>query len=86
MKKTLYIVTKAPGKEGFSLLPSTPASRENSSVVLAQDGVTHQGLSFSRVFALSDDVIPKKSTSPFPFVSYEGLLRMIFEEDNVAVL
>ena len=87
MKKTLYIMTKAPDQESFSLLPSTPASRENSPVVLAQDGVKHQELSFSRVFVLSDeDAMSGKSASPFPSVSYAELLRMIFEADNVAVL
>lgn len=85
-KKTLYLVGKAPGQEGFPLLPSSPVSTENISVVLIQDGVRHQKLPFPHVFALSDDVLSRQLTSPFPSVSYQKLVGMIFEADTVAVL
>jgi hypothetical protein len=86
LKKTLYILTKAPGQEGPSLLPSLPASSEGVSVVLIQDGVRYQALPFPRVFTLSDGPPVQTERSPFPSVSYEGLLRMIFDADSVAVL
>lgn len=86
MKKTLYILTKAPGQEGPSLLPSLPASSEGVSVVLVQDGVKHRALPFPRVFTLSDDPSVQTDRSPFPSVSYESLLTMIFDADSVAVL
>ena len=86
MKKTLYILKEAPGQEGPSLLPSVSGSSEGISVVLIQDGVRHQTLPFPRVFALSDDVLAGKAASAFPSVSYEGLLKMIFDADTVAVL
>ena len=85
-KNTLYLVGKAPGQEGLPLLPSYPVSQKNISVVLIQDGVRHQKLPFSRVFTLSDDVLSKQLTSPFPSVSYQKLIGMIFEADTVAVL
>jgi len=85
-KKILYLVGKAPGQEEFSLLPSYPVSQENISVVLIQDGVKHQKLPFSRVFTLSDDGLSKQLTAPFPSVSYQRLIEMIFEADTVAVL
>ena len=86
MKKTLYIVSKGPERNGTSLLPIDPVSEQDTSVVLIQDGVTHQTLPFSHVYVLSDDVLSKKLISPFPSVSYQYLLRMIFEAETVAVL
>ena len=86
MKKTLYIVSKGPDRNGISLLPADPVSEQDTSVVLIQDGVTDQTLPFSYVYVLSDDVLSKKLISPFPSVSYQDLLRMIFEAEMVAVL
>lgn len=86
MKKTLYIVSKAPNQEAVSLLPSGLDTQEGISIVLIQDGVKHQKLPFSHVFALLDDVLSRKLTSPFPSVSYQRLIGLIFEADNVAVL
>ena len=76
----------APNQESVSLLPSQPDFKENVSVVLIQEGVRHQTLPFSHVFALSDDMLLRKLTSPFPSVSYEELVEMIFRADTVAVL
>ena len=86
MKKTLYIVSKEPDRNGTSLLPVDPVSERDALVVLIQDGVTYQTLPFSHVYVLSDDVLSKKLISPFPSVSYQDLLRMIFEAETVAVL
>ena len=86
MKKTLYIVSKAPSEESISLLPTDSGSKNDVSIVLIQDGVRHQILPFPYVFTLSDDVVSRKLPSPFPSVSYQDLLRMIFEAETVAVL
>lgn len=86
MKKILYILGKPPGQESLSLLSTDSSSPNDVSVVLIQDGIKHTGLPFSRVFTLLDDVSSEKSISPFPSVSYQDLLRMIFEADTVAVL
>lgn len=82
----LYIVSKAPGAESISLLPADSGSRSGISVVLVQDGVRHQKLPFPHVVTLSDDLLSRKLSSPFPSVSYQDLLRMIFEAETVAVL
>jgi sulfur transfer complex TusBCD TusB component (DsrH family) len=86
LKKTLYIVSKAPIEESVFLLPTDSSSKKDVSVVLIQDGVRHQNLPFPHVFTLSDDVLSQKLSSPFPSVSYQDLLRMIFEAETVAVL
>ena len=86
MKKSLFIVSKALGQDGISLLPSSPGLKEHTSIVLIQEGVRHQNLPFSHVFTLSDDVLSRKLTSPFPSVSYQRLVGMIFEADSVTVL
>lgn len=86
MKKILYIVSKAPSEESVFLLPTDSGSKNDVSVILVQDGVRHQRLPFPCVFTLSDDVLSRKLSSPFPSVSYHDLLRMIFEAETVAVL
>ncbi len=82
----LYIVGKAPSEESVSLLPTDSISKNYVSIVLIQDGVRHQKLPFPYVFTLSDDVVSRKLSSPFPSVSYQDLLRMIFEAETVEVL
>lgn len=72
--------------ESVSLLPTDSDSKNDVSVVLVQDGVRHQKLPFPYIFTLSDDVLSRKLSSPFPSVSYQDLVRMIFEAENVAVL
>jgi sulfur transfer complex TusBCD TusB component (DsrH family) len=86
MNKALYIVSKGPGQDGISLLPANSSSEQDVSVVLIQDGVSHRALPFSHVYVLSDDVRSRKLASPFPSVSYQDLLRMVFEAETVAVL
>ena len=85
-KKILYILSRPPSQGSISLLSTDPSSQNNVSVVLIQDGIQHKSIPFSRVFALIDDVSSEKSVSPFPSVSYQDLLSMIFEADRVAVL
>ena len=82
----LYIVSKSPSQDSVSLLSTIPSSQDDISVVLIQNGVKHQKLPFSHVFTLSDDGSSEKPVSSFPSVSYQDLLRMIFEADTVAVL
>ena len=82
----LYIVSQAPSEESVSLLPADSGSKNDILVVLVQDGVRHQKLPFPCVFTLSDDLLSRKLSSPFPSVSYQDLLRMIFEAETVAVV
>jgi sulfur transfer complex TusBCD TusB component (DsrH family) len=82
----LYIVSRAPSEESVSLLPADSISKNDISVVLVQDGVRHKKLPFLYVYTLSDDVLSRKLSSPFPSVSYQDLLRMIFEAETVAVV
>lgn len=79
-------MSKAPGRESVSLLSTDPPSLNSASVVLIHDGVRHRELPFSNVFVISDNVSSGKTVSPFPSVSYQDLLHMIFEADTVAVL
>ena len=86
MKKILYIISKPPGQDDVSLLSTIPSSQEDASVVLIHDAVKHRSVPFPRVFTLSDNVSSERPVSPFPSVSYQDLLSMIFEADTVAVL
>ena len=86
MRKILYLVTKGPGQSSLNLLPKHPQTTEEISVILLQDGVSHRQLPTSHVFALSDDVASRGVASSFPSVSYQDILRMLFEADGVVVL
>lgn len=79
-------MSKTPSEESVSLLPTDSGSKNDVSVVLVQDGVRHQKLPFLYVFTLSDDALSRKVSSPFPSVSYQDLLRMLFEAETVVVL
>jgi len=86
LRKILYLVTKGPGQSSLNLLPKHPQTTEEISVILLQDGVSHRQLPTSHVFALSDDVASRGVASSFPSVSYQDILRMLFEADGVVVL
>lgn len=86
MRKILYLLTKAPGQSSLNLLPKSPRTGEEISVILLQDGIFHRQVAVSHVYALSDDGVSKSANSSFPSVSYQDVLRMMFEADRVVVL
>jgi len=86
LRKILYLLTKGPGQPSLDLLPKSPRTGEEISVILLQDGIFHRQVPGSRVYTLSDDAVPKGANSPFPAVSYRDLLQMMFEADGVVVL
>ncbi|MGI0036672.1 MAG: hypothetical protein ACRD98_12480 [Nitrososphaera sp.] len=86
MRKILYLLTKGPGQPSLDLLPKSPRTGEEISVILLQDGIFHRQVPASHVYMLSDDAVSKDVNSSFPSVSYQGLLQMMFEADGVVVL
>ena len=84
MRNVLYILgaNLAP----VSLLPSSPSTGNQTSVVLIQDAVGLAQVPAARVYALADDVTSRKVSSSFPLISYGDFLRLIFEADNVVAL
>ncbi len=85
-KTSLYIVGRSPEESSQNLLPEHLSSGSDVSVILIQDGVAHQSVPGRRVYVLSDDAVSRNVNSSFPAVSYEGMLKMIFEADHVIVL
>ena len=83
---SLYIVSRGPEEGSQNLLPEHVSLGSDASVILIQDGVTHQSVPARHVYVLSDDVLSRNVDSSFPAVSYEGMLKMIFEADHVIVL
>ncbi len=83
---SLYIVSRGPEEGSRNLLPEHVSSGSDASVILIQDGVTHQSVPARHVYVLSDDVLSRNVNSSFPAVSYEGMVKMIFEADHVIVL
>ena len=83
---SLYIVSRGPEEGSRNLLPEHVSSGSDASVILIHDGVTHQSVPARHVYVLSDDVLSRNVNSSFPAVSYEGMVKMIFEADHVIVL
>ena len=83
---SLYIVSRGPEEGSRNLLLEHVSSGSDASVILIQDGVTHQSVPARHVYVLSDDVLSRNVNSSFPAVSYEGMVKMIFEADHVIVL
>lgn len=84
MRNVLYILgdTRASG----SLLPSSPSTGNQTSVVLIHDAVGLSQVPAARVYALADDVTSRKASPSFPVISYGDFLRLIFEADNIVAL
>ncbi len=85
-KTSLYIVGRSPEESSQNLLPEHLSSGSDVSVILIQDGVAHQSIAARHVYVLSDDAVSRNVNSSFPAVSYEGMLKMIFQADHVIVL
>jgi sulfur transfer complex TusBCD TusB component (DsrH family) len=85
MQKLLYIVSKA-GSLSCGLIPSESSPDREVSVLLIQDGVSLTQVPGTRVFALSEDAASRRVTPIYPTVSYQEMLRLLFEADTVVSL
>ncbi len=83
---SLNIVGRGQEEGSQNLLHEHLYSCSDVSVILIQDGVAHQSVPGQYVYVLSDDAVSRNVNSSFPAVSYEGMLKMIFEADHVIVL
>ena len=83
---SLYIVGHGPEESSQNLFPEHLSSGSDVSVILIQDGVAHQSVPAQHVYVLSDGTLPRNVNSSFPTVSYQEMLKMIFEADHVIVL
>ena len=81
---TLIIVSQDPAEHLGALMSTTPM--EDASVILVQEAVTATNIPGKSVHVLEEDLQDRHATSPFPHVTYEGMLQMIFAAKNVMVL
>ena len=56
------------------------------SVILVQDAVSLAGVLADHVYVLADDAALSEVSPAYQTISYEDMLRMIFEADRVVVL
>lgn len=85
MRKVLYIVSKNEPLRS-DLVPRSSSPDQDVSVLLIHDGVSLTHVPTSRVYALVDDVIARKITAAFPTVSYDDMVRLMFDADAVIAL
>ena len=81
----LYILGHTAGAGGLSLLPPKRPG-EISSVILLQDAVSLAGVPGDHVYVLADDSVLPTSPPAYQTISYEDMVRMIFEADRVLAL
>lgn len=86
MGKSLYIVSRGLDDSLEPLLTKPLPPDTHVSVILIHNAVTRRELSAHDVYVLSDDAVLHQVNSPFSSVSYEEMLRMIFQADNVVVV
>ena len=85
MRKLLYIVSKASSLSS-GLIPSKSSPDREVSVLLIQDGVSLTEVPGTRVFALGEDAVSRRITPAYPMVSYQDMLKLLFEADTVVSL
>lgn len=83
MRTILYLVGKDPTPLSQSLFKT---DSQDTSVILIQEAVSSVQVPISRVSALSEDVSSRNAMSSLPTLSYQDVLRSIFEADAVIAL
>lgn len=84
MRKVLFLLRHAdpPGEEIFP----HQQTAQDISVILIQDAVTQPDIRADHVYVLSDDAVSRKVTPAFPVISYQEMVRLIFDADSVVAL
>lgn len=82
MRKILYILRREDHLS-TRLLADKVSSEESPSVLLIQDGVRLDGLPVDQVYVLAEDAESRKVTSRYPTVSYQEMVKLIFDADAV---
>jgi len=85
VRKVLYIVSKGTSLRSDLVLPDASPDQDIS-VLLIQDGVSLTKVPSLRVYALADDAASRHITPVFPTVSYQDMVRLMFEADTVVAL
>jgi sulfur transfer complex TusBCD TusB component (DsrH family) len=83
MQKVLYLLSQPATDISKSLLSPSSSPGEEVSVILIEDGVNLGQVPGQHVFALREDLASRNVNTKFPTVSYQDMLRMIFEADTV---
>lgn len=88
MSKVLYMIRKPVEALEEGILPdfTDTEHQSNASILLLEDGVTSQHLPNVPVYALRDDVMQRGMTTSVPLISYQEIVKLVFEVDRVIVL
>lgn len=78
----LYLIRNV--SSGSLLANSIPD--QDASVVLLQDAVSLHELRKPRVYVLDEDARIRNVAPAFPCISYQDMVRMMFEADRVVAL
>ena len=85
MRKLLYLITSQtpPSPE---LIPPHHPPEDEVSVILTQNEMVHRQIPAERIYILQDQARSSDARPALPTVSYQDLVRMIFEADSVVAL
>ncbi len=85
MKRILHIIKDPNNEKPFELI-QRQAKKEGQievQLVLTQEAVRLHPDSPSAVYVLEDDLRERGLSSPYPKISYSGLLDLIFNSESV---
>lgn len=85
MRKVLYILRKE-NQQSAGLLADKPNDEELHSVLLIQDGVRLNEIPGDQVYVLAEDAESRQVSPRYPTVSYQGMLKLIFDADAIVAL
>ena len=86
MRKTLYLLTKDPAELETALLPAPGQEGADVRIVLMEEAVRLRDLQGYHVSVLDEDLQQRGGGSPFPTISYQDLIRLVFDVDTVVAL
>lgn len=86
--KVLYMTRQPIETLEEGLLPdfAQKENRENTSLLLLEEGVTSRIVPDVQMYALRDDVLKRGGTAEVPLLTYSDVVKLVFEMDRVVVL
>lgn len=83
MRKILYLLGKEGSDPSQGLLPLKMSPDHDVSVVLIQDAVGCSTVQGNHVYVLDEDAAARNTVPSFPMVSYQNILRMMWDADCI---
>ena len=85
MRKVLYLL-KDFISSSETVFPLQRHADQTISVILLQEAVAQRDVPADHVYVLSEDAVTRQIMPIYPTISYQDMVRMMFEADSVVAL